>query len=84
MMSLDVRRTLQIGDGARQLDATQPLASLKTLRGAAKGAGAPPVGEAVIHAPMYGQVIEMPVTVGQAVDTNQVIVTLESMKMENR
>jgi hypothetical protein len=40
MMSLDVRRTLQIGDGARQLDATQPLASLKTLRSAVKGTGA--------------------------------------------
>lgn len=44
---------------------------------------APPASEAVIRAPMYGLVVEVPVSVGQAVEMNQAIVILESMKMLN-
>ena len=47
------------------------------------GANVLPAGEAVMRAPMCGVVVEVPVTVGQAVEMNQIIVILESMKMEN-
>jgi len=44
---------------------------------------APPGGEIAIRAPMPGLVIEVPVTEGQPVQENDVLVILESMKMEN-
>lgn len=47
------------------------------------GTGAPSAGETVIRAPMCGLVVEVPISVGQTVEINQVITILESMKMEN-
>lgn len=40
-------------------------------------------GRATIRAPMPGMVVAVPVAVGQAVSTGDVLVVLESMKMEN-
>jgi biotin carboxyl carrier protein len=42
-----------------------------------------PKGEAAIRAPMPGLVVSVPVAAGQAVSAGQVLVVLESMKMEN-
>ena len=42
-----------------------------------------PVGEVLIKAPMPGVVVGVPVEEGQAVDKNEVVVILESMKMQN-
>jgi biotin carboxyl carrier protein len=37
----------------------------------------------MIHAPLSGLVVDIPVLEGQAVDENQIVLILESMKMEN-
>lgn len=42
-----------------------------------------PVGEVLIKAPMPGVVAEVPVKEGQAIETNEIVVVLESMKMQN-
>ena len=39
--------------------------------------------EFALHAPMPGLVVDIPVKVGDSVDTGDVIVILESMKMQN-
>jgi len=44
---------------------------------------APPSGEIAIKAPMPGLIIDVPVVVGQAVEAGNILVILESMKMEN-
>ena len=44
---------------------------------------APPGGEIAIRAPMPGSIIAVPVDVGQSIDEGDVLVVLESMKMEN-
>jgi len=41
-------------------------------------------GELTIEAPLPGVVVKVPVEVGQAVAASEVLVVLESMKMENR
>jgi biotin carboxyl carrier protein len=43
----------------------------------------PPSGEFALRAPIPGQVVMVPVKVGQAVREGDVLVVLESMKMEN-
>jgi biotin carboxyl carrier protein len=55
---------------------------MRRLAQAARGF-APPSGEIAIKAPMPGLVIEVPVKKGQAVESGDVLVVLESMKMEN-
>ena len=42
-----------------------------------------PVGELLIKAPMPGVVVTVPVTEGQQVTQNDIVVVLESMKMQN-
>ena len=54
----------------------------KRLRAAA-GAGVAETGEFHLRAPMPGLVVAMPVTEGQEVKKGQVILILESMKMQN-
>lgn len=54
----------------------------KRLRAAA-GAGVAETGEFHLRAPMPGLVVAVPVTEGQAVKRGQVILILESMKMQN-
>ncbi len=54
----------------------------KRLRGAA-GGGMTETGEFHLKAPMPGLVVAMPVTEGQHVKKGQVLVILESMKMQN-
>jgi biotin carboxyl carrier protein len=49
----------------------------------AAGAFAPTSGEIVIKSPMPGLIVAVPVTEGQRVSKGQVVVVLESMKMEN-
>jgi biotin carboxyl carrier protein len=45
--------------------------------------GAAQTGEFVLRAPMPGLVVKLPVAEGEAVKTAQVLVILESMKMQN-
>lgn len=45
--------------------------------------GAEPARRATVRAPLCGLVVDVPVKPGQSVDSNQVVVILESMKMEN-
>jgi biotin carboxyl carrier protein len=47
------------------------------------GRPAAPLGKVEIRAPMPGIIVSVPVTVGQAVSAGDVLVILESMKMEN-
>ncbi len=54
----------------------------KRLRAAA-GGGVRETGEFHLRAPMPGLVVTIPVTEGQAVKKGQVILILESMKMQN-
>ena len=54
----------------------------KRLRAAA-GGGVAETGEFHLRAPMPGLVVSIPVTEGQAVKRGQVILILESMKMQN-
>lgn len=54
----------------------------KRLRAAA-GAGVAETGEFHLRAPMPGLVVAVPVTEGQAVKRGEVILILESMKMQN-
>jgi acetyl/propionyl-CoA carboxylase alpha subunit len=42
-----------------------------------------PVGEVLVKAPMPGVVVDVPVGEGQPVQTGDVVVVLESMKMQN-
>lgn len=44
---------------------------------------AEPTGDIVVRAPLCGLVVEIPVGEGDRVEENQVVVILESMKMEN-
>lgn len=50
---------------------------------AAAGAFAPSSGELLIKSPMPGLIVQVPVKEGDAVKKGQVVVILESMKMEN-
>ena len=54
----------------------------RRLAGLRRGPVAP-VGEVLIKAPMPGVVAEVPVREGQAIETNQIVAVLESMKMQN-
>ncbi|UCC85917.1 MAG: hypothetical protein JSV81_13770 [Anaerolineales bacterium] len=42
-----------------------------------------PVGEVLIKAPMPGVAVEVPVSEGQPVETGDIVVVMESMKMQN-
>ena len=42
-----------------------------------------PVGEVLVKAPMPGVVADVPVREGQSVETGDIVVVLESMKMQN-
>jgi acetyl/propionyl-CoA carboxylase alpha subunit len=54
----------------------------RRLAGLRRGPVAP-VGEVLIRAPMPGVVVEVPVGEGQPVQTGDIVVVLESMKMQN-
>lgn len=49
----------------------------------AAGGFAPPSGEIAIKAPMPGLIVDVPVEKGQGIEAGDVLVILESMKMEN-
>ncbi len=55
----------------------------RTRRLAGLKSGPSHTGEAVIKAPMPGIVVEVPVTVGQEVEQGEIVLVLESMKMQN-
>jgi biotin carboxyl carrier protein len=55
----------------------------RTRRLAGLRSGASATGEAIIKAPMPGVVVEVLVTPGQTVEQGEVVVILESMKMQN-
>ena len=50
---------------------------------AAAGGGVAETGEYLLKAPMPGLIVSVPVSEGQAVEKGQVMVILESMKMQN-
>jgi biotin carboxyl carrier protein len=54
----------------------------RRLAGLRRGPVAP-VGEVLIKAPMPGVVVELPVREGQTVEIGDIVVVLESMKMQN-
>jgi biotin carboxyl carrier protein len=54
----------------------------RRLAGLKRGPVAP-VGEVLVKAPMPGVVVEVPVSEGQPVETGDIVVVLESMKMQN-
>jgi biotin carboxyl carrier protein len=54
----------------------------RRLAGLRRGPVAP-VGEVLIKAPMPGVVVELPLSEGQPVETGDIVVVLESMKMQN-
>lgn len=54
----------------------------RRLAGLRRGPVAP-VGEVLMKAPMPGVVVEVPVSEGQPVETGDIVVVLESMKMQN-
>lgn len=54
----------------------------RRLAGLRRGPVAP-VGEVLIKAPMPGIVVNVPVSEGQPVETGDIVVELESMKMQN-
>lgn len=54
----------------------------RRLAGLRRGPVAP-VGEVLVKAPMPGVVVEVPVHKGQPVETGDIVVVLESMKMQN-
>ncbi|MFQ5610989.1 MAG: biotin/lipoyl-containing protein [Anaerolineae bacterium] len=55
---------------------------LRRLAGLKGGFGAP-VGEVLIKAPMPGVIVDVPVEAGQGVSKGDIVVILESMKMQN-
>lgn len=55
---------------------------MRRLAQAARGFAAPS-GEIAIRSPMPGAIVAVPVVVGQAIKAGEVLVILESMKMEN-
>jgi biotin carboxyl carrier protein len=55
---------------------------MRRLAQAARGF-APPSGEIAIRSPMPGAIVAVPVVVGQEIEAGEVLVILESMKMEN-
>ncbi|MEW5960203.1 MAG: biotin/lipoyl-containing protein, partial [Chloroflexota bacterium] len=55
----------------------------RTRRLAGLRSGLEVTGEAIIKSPMPGVVVEVLVSPGQAVEAGQVVVILESMKMQN-
>jgi acetyl/propionyl-CoA carboxylase alpha subunit len=54
----------------------------RRLAGLRRGPVAP-VGEVLMKAPMPGVVVDVPVSEGQPVETGDILVVLESMKMQN-
>ena len=66
----------QIFDVKVEDERTRRLAGLRSLSGVT-------AGEIIIRAPMPGVVIEVPVQPGQEVNAGDIVVILESMKMQN-
>lgn len=74
--SYNVQVSGQIFEVQVEDERTRRLAGLRSLSGIA-------AGEIIIKAPMPGVVIEVPVQPGQQVDAGDIVVILESMKMQN-
>lgn len=60
-----------------------PTAAVPVAETPAPAASAGAAGSIVVSAPMPGNVLDIKVTVGQAVKAGDVLVVLEAMKMEN-
>lgn len=60
-----------------------PAATPAPAAAPAPQAAAPAAGSEVITAPMPGKIMQIKVSVGQAVQAGDLILTLEAMKMEN-
>lgn len=73
---------VQVEEADGSAPAAAPAAPKATAPAAPKAASKAVEGEAV-KAPMPGTIINVPVKVGQAVKTGDVLVVLEAMKMEN-
>lgn len=74
-------QTYEVLIGNRRFEVKVEDERAKLLAGLAKGGAAS--SAATIYAPMPGLVIDVPVEVGQSVNTGQPVLILEAMKMEN-
>lgn len=74
--SYNVQVSGQIFEVQVEDERTRRLAGLRSLSGIS-------AGEIIIKAPMPGVVIEVPVQPGQKVEAGDIVVILESMKMQN-
>jgi biotin carboxyl carrier protein len=74
--SYNVQVSGQIFEVQVEDERTRRLAGLRSLSGVT-------AGEIIIKAPMPGVVIEVPVQPGQEVEAGDIVVILESMKMQN-
>lgn len=74
--SYNVQVSGQIFDVQVEDERTRRMAGLRSLSGIS-------AGEIIIKAPMPGVVIEVPVQPGQEVNAGDIVVILESMKMQN-
>ncbi len=68
-------------DGSSAPAAAAPVAPAAAPKAAPKAA--PAAGGEPVKSPMPGTILDVPVKVGQAVKTGDVLVVLEAMKMEN-
>lgn len=68
-------------DGSSAPAAAAPAAPAAAPKAAPKAA--PAAGGEPVKSPMPGTILDVPVKVGQAVKTGDVLVVLEAMKMEN-
>ena len=68
------------GSAAPSAPAIAPAAAIKA---APKPAPAQTAGGEAVKSPMPGTILDVPVKAGQAVNTGDVLVVLEAMKMEN-
>lgn len=71
-----VRYDVQVADGTGQVLSAQPAAAAPALAAAA------PVVGTEIPAPIPGNVLNIPVSLGQTVAEGDLIVVIEAMKME--
>jgi biotin carboxyl carrier protein len=74
------RYVMEMQDGAFEVDLRDERSKSRTLRRPNLLAAN---GEYAVRAPMPGMVVEVPVRSDQAVEQGDVIVVLESMKMQN-
>ncbi len=74
---------VQVEEADGSVSSAAPAAAPKAAAPAPKKAAAPAGEGEPVKSPMPGTIVNVPVSVGQAVKTGDVLVVLEAMKMEN-